>query len=305
MRSRSSIRYLFIVVFIFVAGLAEAKEVSIQHKGLTLNAHLELANGKRLSDGVVLITHAGLTHYGMETYDYLRKLLKESGYSTLSINLSLGISNRLGMYDCKSTHRHRFDDANDEIGAWIGWLERQGVKQVTLLGHSRGGLQTALFAAENDRPLVKSVVLLAPDTQATNDGIAYQQRHNTPLAPILKKAQELVKAGKGNTVLKHTGILYCTDTSVSADTIVSYYGSNPRLDTPYSIPKITKPLLIVIAGGDEIVIGHKDKFIPLADGKRVQVKVVDGADHFFRFLFADDAVEHIDVFMKSAKTAKN
>lgn len=280
-------------------GFAQAKEVTLPYKGLTLNANLELAADKSIIDGVILITHAGLAHGRMETIANMQDLLKESGYSTLAINLSLGVDNRHGMFDCKGVHRHRFADGVDEIAAWVDWLKGQGTKQIVVLGHSRGAGQTALYAAERNNDLMKAVVLLAPDTRETNDAAAYQRRHNTPLAPVLKKAQALVLAGKGGTVLEHTGILYCADTSVVADTVVSYYGPDPRLDTPTLIPKIKKPLLMVIAGSDEVVVGFKDKFAPRADGQRVQIKVIEGAGHFFRDLYMDEAVEAIRTFLKS------
>jgi len=275
-----------------------AKEVVLPYQGVSLNANLEIAANGKLSNGVIVITHAGLAHRGMELYVYLQSLLKERGYNSLAINFSLGINNRHGMYDCKVTHRHRYHDAVGEISAWLTWLEHQGVKRVTLLGHSRGAAQTALFAVEQDSNLLNSVILMAPDTQATNDSVAYQHRHKKPLATVLARAQRLVASGKGSDVLDHTGILYCMDTSVAAETIVSYYGPDPRLDTPFLIPKINKPTLIIVAGSDEIVVGFKEKFKSLANGNRVQLKIIDGAGHFFRDLNADDAVDVIDVFLR-------
>ena len=280
-----------------VAGLAHANEVTQSYKGLILNANLDLAAGKTVSDGVILITHAGLATRSMELYVYLQKLLKEKGYSTLAINLSLGLNNRHGMYNCKVTHRHHYTDAADEIGAWVSWLQQQGAKQVVVLGHSRGGAETALYAAEQNNPVVKAVVLLAPDTRETNDATAYQKRYKKPLAPVLEKAQKLVKEGNGSTVMEHIDFLYCPDTSVAADTFVSYYGPDPRLDSAYLIPKIKKPTLVVLAGDDEVVVNDK-KFAPLADGKHVQIKVIDGSGHFFRDLNADDAVDAITAFLK-------
>ena len=277
---------------------AAAREITLRHDGLVLNAHLELSAGKQIADGVILITHSGLAHGRMDTLSYLQELLKDSGYSSLAITLSLGVDNRHGMFDCKATHRHRYTDGAAEIGIWLDWLKQQGARKTVLLGHSRGAAQTAVYMAEHDNELVKATVLLAPDTQATNDAVSYQRRHHTPLAPVLQKAQALVQAGHGQTVLEHTGILYCADTSVTADTIVSYYGPDPRLDTPYLIPGIKKPLLIVIASNDEVVVGFRDKFAPLVDGQRVQMKVVEGAGHFFRDLYADDAVDATRVFLK-------
>jgi dienelactone hydrolase len=197
------------------------------------------------------------------------------------------------------THHHRYADAADEIGAWVNWLQKQGAKRLVLLAHSRGGAETALYATERDNPLVKAVVLLAPDTRETNDAAAYQQRHQKPLAPVLEKAQKRVKDSKGGTLLEHTDFLYCPDTSVTADTFVSYYGPDPRLDTAYLIPEIEEPTLVVLAGEDEIVLSN-NKFAPLADGKRVQMKVIEGAGHFFRDLYAEYAVDAINTFQESA-----
>ena len=217
----------------------------------------------------------------------------------MTINLSHCINNRHGKYNCKITSNHSYADAADEIGAWLDRLTRQGVKRMVLLGHSRGGSETALFAAEHDKAIVEAVVLLAPDTRETNDAAAYQRRYHKPLTPILEKAQKLVNDGKGGTVLTHTDFLFCPDTSVTADTFVSYYGPDPRLDTAYLIPKIKTPTLVVLAGGDEIVINAK-KYLLLANSKRVQVITIPDANHFFRDLYVDDAVDAIVKYLKGA-----
>jgi pimeloyl-ACP methyl ester carboxylesterase len=285
------------------AATAEAKEVTLRHKGLTLNASLELAAGKKLADGVILITHGGLAHRDAETIAALRGQLNQKGYSTLAINLGLGLDKRHGMYDCQITHRHRNTDAAEEIGLWVDWLKRQGTQGMVLLGHSRGGAQTALYAsaphnAPHNAP-VKAVVLMAPAIRENTDAEEYQRRFNKPLAPVLAQAQKLVAAGKGDTVLEHLGLLNCPDTSATANAFVSYYGPSPGLDAPSLIPKIAQPTLVVVAGGDEVVVNLGQKVAPLADGRRVQVKMIDGADHFFRDLYTDEAVEIIDVFVRT------
>ena len=63
------------------------------------------------------------------------------------------------MYDCATPHRHRHTDAMAEIGAWLDWLKAQGAEQVALLGHSRGGNQTARFAAATADPVVTNVIV--------------------------------------------------------------------------------------------------------------------------------------------------
>ena len=76
--------YMCAIALCVFAGTVAAKEVTLQHMGLTLNADLQLAADKNPSDGVVLITHGALAHRDMEFLVYLRHLLKERGYSTLS-----------------------------------------------------------------------------------------------------------------------------------------------------------------------------------------------------------------------------
>jgi len=291
----------FIVAIAVTAGFAQAKEVTLPHKGLTLNANLEFATGKQFTDGVILLTHGGLAHRDMEIITYLQKLLKERGYNTLAINLSLGLNNRHGMYDCAFTQRHTNDDAADEIGAWVSWLKQQGATRVVLLGHSRGGAQTALYAARPGNALVQAVALMAPATRDNTSTATYLNNFKQPLAPLLEKAQKLRKSGKGSAVLEKIGLLTCSDTSATADTFLSYYAQDQqesRLDTPTLLPNIEQPVLVVVASNDEVVIGLDKKLTPLVDGKHIQMKVIEGADHPFRDLSADDAVDAIDAFLK-------
>ena len=290
--------FITILGLFLLPGFSQANEITLQHKGLTLNASLDLATNKKISDGIVLITHGGLAHRDMETLTYFRSLLNARGYNTLAINLGLGIDNRHEMYDCNVTHKHRHTDAAEEIVAWVEWLKKQNVNRIALLGHSRGAAQTALYAAEHNNPSIKAVMLLAPDTKESNDPAAYLQRHKKPLTPILSKAQNLVDSGKGETLLKNTDFLYCTDTTVSAHTFVAYYAPNPKRDTATLLTKINAPTLIINAGDDESVINNK-QYEALADGKRLQVVEIEGAGHFFQDLHADDAADVMQSFLKS------
>ena len=277
---------------------ALATEVTLRDHALTLNADLTLAPGKTLADGVILITHGSLAHRDMEMLVAFRNLLRDKAYNTLAINLSLGVNNRHGMYDCKVTHRHLNDDAAHEIGVWVAWLQTQGATRIALLGHSRGGAQTAQYAAEHDSPAVKAVVLLAPAIAQNTNAATYQARTHKPIAPLLAKARKLVKQGKGNTVLAHAMILSCPNTAATAASFLSYYGQNVHHDTPSLLPKITEPTLVLWGDQDEVVAGLDKKMVDLADGKRTQFKVINGADHFFRDLYADEAVDAINAFLK-------
>jgi len=277
---------------------AEDKAIQIKRGGLTLNGNLSLASGNIVKDGVVLITHGTLAHNGMEVIKAMQAGLAERGFNTLAITLDLGLDNRSGMYDCAVPHKHKHTDSLDEIGAWMGWLKAEGVSKVVLMGHSRGGAQTALFAAERPDPVVSKVVLLAPmsyDEKA--EAASYQARYGKPLAEPLGKAAALVKAGKGGEMMKDTGFIYCPGATASAASFVSYYQPDPRLGVIAPLSKIKVPTLVIAATADQVVKGLPEAVKPLADGKKVKLVTIPNADHFFLDLAADDAADAIKAFL--------
>lgn len=291
--------YFFIFMLIFLSTVPNnlmASEIKIRHNQITLNANLQLADEKKISEGVVLIIHGGLAHNKMETIAYLQNLLHQQTYSSLAINLSLGVNDRHGMYDCSIPHNHRHSDTVNEINAWIDWLKQQQVSNIILLGHSVGAAQTALYAASQKNDRVKAVILLAATTN-DNGGAGYENRYNQKLAPLLTKARSLIFEGKGDNLISHVNIFSCRDTTVTASTLISYYGDNKNLDTPYLLEKIQSPTLLIIAGSDNIVINLGSKVTHLKHKKNLVIRTIDGSDHFFRDLNSDDAVELMAEFI--------
>ncbi len=292
-------------LFVIPAPAARAETVQItiadpaNGKNLRANGNLQLADDKTIRDGIVLITHGTLAHNRMEVIRTMQDLLAERGFSTLAITLTLGIDDRKGMYDCAVPHRHQHQDAIYEIGAWIDWLKKQGAGPIALMGHSRGGNQTAWYASMHDSdPAITRIILLAPQIwSARKQARGYEKRYKTPLAPILKRAQQLVQEGKGNTMLEDTGFIYCPGATVSAASFASYYTPDKRMDTPSLLPAISKPVLVIAGSEDQVVKGLIDEMKPYADRENVTFVTIDGADHYFLNFFAEDAADAIESFM--------
>jgi len=277
------------------AAPTRAEPVQISLNGVALNGNFVLARNRTLADGVMLMVHGTLAHHAMDTIKGLQNTLTGRGISTLAITLSLGLDNRQGMYECAKPHRHRHTDAFAEITAWLQWLAAKGVRDVTLMGHSRGGNVAAWYSVEHPNTLVKRLVLLAPGSRdATRAAESFEKSHKRPLAPILAKAQKLVAMGKGNTMMKGVGLLFCPGADATAASFVSYYGPDTRRDTPTLLPKIGIPVLVVAGGQDTVVRGLPERVRPLADGKRLRLVVVEDANHFFLDLFAEDVADAIE-----------
>jgi hypothetical protein len=110
------------MLLLIVSVSLQAEEVTQQYRGLTLNANLELAEGKALEDGVVLILHGTMAHNRMEIIEASQQALLDNNQNSLAINLSLGIDNRHGFYDCAWPNRHTLDGGLDELDAWVNWF---------------------------------------------------------------------------------------------------------------------------------------------------------------------------------------
>ncbi|MHA1597781.1 MAG: alpha/beta hydrolase, partial [Alphaproteobacteria bacterium] len=262
---------------------------------------LDLAEGKSLSDGVVLITHGTLAHNKMEIIVALQDSLKERGVSSLAISLSFAQNDRRGMFDCTTDIRHKHTDAMDEIAAWIGWLKNKGVGDIVLSGHSRGGNQTAWFMAEGGDDAVKGAVLIAPATwSATSTRKSYKARYKTDLDPLLGKMGTLVNDGKGGDIVKDIGTIYCANASVTPESFLSYYADNENRDTPTVLKRVKKPVL-VIAGSEDNVVKDLPGAMAGTVSSNIRVDIVDGADHFFRDLYAEDLADMIAEFREGLK----
>ena len=285
-----------LLLCLFIPAL-QAAEVSLPHKNITLNANLE-KSGSWPNDKVVLMVHGTLAHNKMEIMETVQGLLSDQGMSSLAINLGLGLDNRKGFYDCPVPHDHKHIDAIDEISTWVKWLGQQGVKEIVLLGHSRGGNQVAWYAVDHDNDLINKVVLIAPMTWSPDKAKSgYMERYAKDLTPLYSKAATLVKLGKGDTQLKNIDFIYCQDTSATARAFVDYYRDDPKKDTPSLMPQIKKPLLVFV-GSEDKAVKDLDKIVPpLAEKHGFQVNIMDGADHYFRDLYADELVESMLEFI--------
>lgn len=293
----SRVLLLSLCFFLMLANL-QAEEIEIPYEDKQLRAELNLAEGKSLSDGVVVVLHGTFAHNQMEIIQTLGELLGDEGYSTLAINLSFGMDKRpSAMLDCNIEHQHTHEGALSELKAWFAWLEQQQASKAALLGHSRGGNQATWFAVEENPVLLEKLIAVAPMTwdaeQAATD---YTQRYNKPLSEVLAEARKLVAGDRGEIPLTVPGLLYCENAKASAESIYSYYRDEANKHTPSLLPQLEKPTLVVLGSADEVVQDLPAELAKLQQ-ENLSTVTVDGADHFFRDLYAEEVVEAIVEFL--------
>ena len=295
-----SFRFIHVLTALaFLSGVpfsSQAEEVTIPFRGLTLNANLEMADGKTFKDGTILITHGTLAHNKMEIIATLQRLLNERGFNTLAINLSLGLDNRHGMYDCKVPHRHKHSNALREIGAWVSWLYAQGSSKIVLVGHSRGGNQTAQYMVDRQVPKVRGAVLIAPalwDKESAHK--SYKDAYKVTLNSLLGKMNRAIIAHKGDTLFDDVGFIYCPKASVSAASFADYYGEDKFRDTPTVLVRVKKQVLVIAGSEDSVVKGLPERMVGVVNNK-IKLAVIDGAGHFFLDFYSEDVADLIADF---------
>lgn len=295
-RFKASLPVILALLWLGYGFQAQAETVLLPFKNLSLTGELTLAEGKSLKDGVILMTHGTLAHGKMETLANLQSVFAERGWNSLSITLSLGIDRRTGFYPCRSIHTHQHTDALDEIGAWINWLKSEGAENFVLFGHSRGGNQTAWFAAERLDPSISHVVLLAPTTWSLGNAIKdYADRYEKLLDRVVKKAEKAIDEGRGGQTIDYISLLYCPCTEATPETFLSYHKPDPRFHTPNLLPQIKVPTLVIAGSADKVVSNLPEAVTPLAGASNsLSFTLIQDADHFFRDLYAEDIADAME-----------
>jgi pimeloyl-ACP methyl ester carboxylesterase len=271
----------------FISIGATANEVSITLDGLRLNGELNMALESHSDGPMVLIVHGTLAHNSVEIVTTLQELLADEDLNSLAINLSLGLDDRHGSYECSAPHQHRHQDASKEISAWIEWLKKQGTEKVIVVGHSRGGSQVASYSQQADSSVIGQVLVAPMTWSAKYAAEAYESRYQQSLASILTIAHEQ----QGVWMPDKTSFIYCEDApKVSVESFLSYYEPTETLNTPDLLITTTLPT-VVIAGSEDKVIKDLPQQMARLDLPAVDFLIIDGADHYFRDLYADDVVE--------------
>lgn len=282
---------LFVLLVLCFAGghtPVMAEEVTQQFNGLTLNANLVLAEGQTLEDPIAVILHGIMGHNKMEVIESTQRALFDNDYSSLAFNLSLGLDNRKGFFDCEAPHQHTVEGALTEIQAWIDWLKSQGTTQIILMAHSRS--EVLIYAALMADPAIFNVVVLAPAIYPARD--RFTDRYGNNFEDTRARMEAAAKQGKGRELVAGVDFFFCPQATVMPDTWLSYYGKDsPYPDLAAHIPNLPVRTLIIFGTEDEVIVDGHESVNPLVDNETVFMFIVDGAGHFFLDFNIDEAME--------------
>lgn len=278
-----------------------AGDVQLKSGSLTLNGNLQVAEEAQPGQ-IILMVHGTLAHNGMEIMQAFQERFSDLGLSSLAITLSLGIDDRRGMFGCDQPHKHRHTDSLGEIDAWFGWLTDQGYSRISLLGHSRGGNQVALYARAQLAHSPDALILIAPMTfSSASLDFDYLRNHGQSLSELVAEARSEAALPARDSLMRVPAFLHCADTQVSPESFLSYYAPEYEADTPTVLQNLELPVLVIAGTEDAISPELKDR---VPQSRNIHLIEIDGADHFFRDLYADDGAEAIASFLSKLSDAQ-
>lgn len=275
---------------LFLSLPSHAAPVQINLAELALNGNL--VSGDDEQKAAFLIVHGTWAHAAMELPASLQSLLDDEGYASLAITLSLGIDNRQGFFDCESPLVQGHGEAIEEIHAWYLFLREQGYSSIVLIAHSRGAAQAALYQQSYPRDQLAALVLIAPMSwQKTLEAKAYKNAFAAELDEWLVRAEKYRAQGKA--LFTPPGLIYCKKTLASPSAFISYYSPLPEKNTPALLVNIVLPTTIYLGSEDPLSTRFAEQLSLFSANNNTVVVKVDGADHFFRDLYADELVEDL------------
>jgi pimeloyl-ACP methyl ester carboxylesterase len=295
-----ALRALLVILLLLIPSIepVRADEVVAEHDGFELLGALDLAAGAKLKKGrVVLLLHDLLGSDQSVPVADLKNALLHQKLSVLAINLSLGHNRRTQGYSCDEEQNHRYEDALPEIHAWVRWLQKRGVRDITLAGFGRGANQIALYASKTTQKAVKRVVLISPTTwDRDRETQAYQRQHGKSLIDLMFQIEEDLADTGADSLLEGVGFLQCQRALVTARTFASYYRDRNYLDAPALIPLIKRPTLVIAAELDHVSPDLVSKLQQVEARPDLRLDIIEGSDRQFAAPFTDRVAGQIKLF---------
>ena len=145
----------------------------------------------RATDSAVIYVHGIGSVPFRNVAGMLAPVYGEHGLATLSVGL------RRSGAEGRMTAPPRMDA--EDIDSWVGFLAERGYRRVVTSGHSNGSISVTLHQALFHNPLVVANVHMAPTAEHAD----WMRRGlgDEKYAATVKRARELVAAGKGDHVI--------------------------------------------------------------------------------------------------------
>jgi len=270
-----SLSIMFYLVLCTTAQAAESTGIELVQlttaDGVKLTGVMRRPSTSRYQAGIVLI-HGYSGNFYSSIMEFLPEALTDRDFCTLAVNMR--------DHD-RVPKKNLFEDNRHDIAAAVAEMERRGCSPIFLYGHSMGTNRVLYYQAATEDPRIAGMILTGPPGNLYEWNVRIFGQDAA--AQLLRRAQELKTAGKGNEwMLINLGPL--GKTLYTANHLVSLRGPETFSDPYKNIGRISLPILIVHGLADRLadpVVADRLSSHAGA-GSKVKVVKVAGAGHGFR-----------------------
>jgi pimeloyl-ACP methyl ester carboxylesterase len=273
---------------LLLAPLLCSQVLEVQDEAVSIEVEGKILNGSLTRGGKVdgykhraalIISGSGPTDRDGNSLPFMKndslKLLahaiSRNGISTLRVDKrGVAASKSAGLKE----EDLRFTTYVDDITQWINFLNKQGYKEVILIGHSEGALVATMAAKHNS---VVGLVSLAGAGRSAPDILKGQLKVNLPEAFVPQAFQIIDQLSQGKEV-KEVPMMFQT---LFRPSVQPYLISWFKLDPAKKLAKLEIPVLI-IQGTTDLQIQEKDAKLLHEAAKNSKLHLMKGMNHVLK-----------------------
>ncbi|MGM0554562.1 MAG: alpha/beta hydrolase [Pseudomonadota bacterium] len=229
----------------------------------------------------VLILHGFLQTHQFPTVRRLALALADAGFSVLTPTLTLGIDRRTASLPCEAVHTHSMPQTRDEIEIWADWLRTASGQPPVLIGHSAGSINLLAYLAD-----------AAPDTvaHAIFISVTYFGHGEAAFESPEHAARARAALARSDTGLTAFALGFCRQYTTTPAAYLSYYDWD-RSRTDLALGTTRVPSTLIAGSADDRI---DLEWIETLRRHSVEVRIVEGANHFFDRFHEFDLLDEIE-----------
>ena len=268
-------------ILLSLSGMASGKEESVI---------LEMPSGHSAKAGywagegdlpAVLIQHGFLQTAQFPTVRRLALALANSGFSVLTPTLTLGIDRRTASLPCEAVHTHTMEQNREEIAVWVDWLQDRTGQDPVVIGHSAGSVNLLDYLAHSPE---------APVAHAIFISVTYFGHGEAAFETPEHAARARAALARGDAGLAAFALGFCRQYTTTPAAYLSYYDwDQSRTHLAFDTTRVPSTL---IAGSADDRIDLE--WIETLRRHGVEVRIVEGANHFFDRFHEFDLLDEIE-----------
>lgn len=172
------------------------------------------------------------------------------------------------------------------MGAMVGC---QGHTSITLIGHSAGSMLHVAYVSGKPSAAVKNTILISLNYFGQASSAAERDQLET-------KVKKTISSDAANELSEYK-LAFCKKYMARAEDFLSYYRWS-RQAVLDALQSVQIPVTVIIGSKDDRM---DEDWIATLQAKKVRLKVVQGAGHFFDQAYEFDLLEAVETILEEGE----